>query len=134
MVGDPLRLNQILLNISNNAVKFTENGEVVLDIKPIELDSESTLLQLTVKDTGIGMTEEQLSHLFNAFTQADTSTTRKYGGTGLGLAITQNLIDMMGGNCFCLRVNMEKEHLLYCRYHLVWQKYKPLTQRLFQKF
>lgn len=97
-VGDPKRLNQMLLNLCNNAIKFTSDGEVLLEISLEETLSESVRVQFSVKDTGIGMTEEQLGSLFQAFTQADTATTRKYGGTGLGLTITKQLVEMMNGH------------------------------------
>ncbi len=97
ITGDPLRLKQILVNLAGNAAKFTEKGEVVMTCDIAERDEQSILLQFSVKDTGIGMTEEQQSKLFQAFSQADTSTTRKYGGTGLGLTISKRLAEMMGG-------------------------------------
>ncbi|MBF0357234.1 MAG: response regulator [Magnetococcales bacterium] len=97
LVGDPLRLGQILINLANNAVKFTDHGEVIIITKLIEKDEESIRLQFTIQDTGIGMTPEQQAGLFQAFSQADSSITRKYGGTGLGLTISQRLIEMMGG-------------------------------------
>jgi two-component system sensor histidine kinase/response regulator len=97
LIGDPLRLGQILINLCNNAVKFTETGEIVLNISSIEKSESETTLQFSVQDTGIGLTEEQQSKLFQAFSQADSSTTRKYGGTGLGLTISKKLSEMMGG-------------------------------------
>ncbi len=97
LVGDPLRLNQILVNVGNNAVKFTEQGEIVLTTKIIESSDDKVTLQFSMQDTGIGMTEEQRAKLFQAFSQADTSTTRKYGGTGLGLTISKRLVNMMDG-------------------------------------
>jgi signal transduction histidine kinase/DNA-binding response OmpR family regulator/HPt (histidine-containing phosphotransfer) domain-containing protein/CHASE3 domain sensor protein len=97
LVGDPLRLGQILINLVNNAVKFTERGEVVVTAGVQERISDHVKLKFSVRDTGIGMTAEQLSRLFQAFTQADTSTTRKFGGTGLGLSISKRLVEMMGG-------------------------------------
>ncbi len=97
LLGDPLRLGQILINLVNNAVKFTERGEVVVSIALEELESEQVKLKFSVRDSGIGMTPEQSANLFQAFTQADTSTTRKYGGTGLGLSISKRLVEMMGG-------------------------------------
>jgi PAS domain S-box-containing protein len=97
LVGDPLRLGQILVNLGNNAVKFTERGEVVVQIRTLEQDSDSVRLQFSVRDTGIGMTPEQCGRLFESFSQVDSSTTRKYGGTGLGLAITRRLTGLMGG-------------------------------------
>jgi PAS domain S-box-containing protein len=95
LVGDPLRLGQVLINLSNNAVKFTEHGEVVVACHVIERREESIDLQFSVSDSGIGMTEDQREKLFQAFTQADSSTSRKYGGTGLGLTISKCLLDMM---------------------------------------
>ena len=97
LVGDPLRLGQILINLCNNAVKFTQEGEIVISTKVVEKDEESVTLQFCVRDTGVGLTEEQKGKLFQAFSQADTSTTRKYGGTGLGLTISKRLVNMMGG-------------------------------------
>jgi len=97
LVGDPLRLGQILINLVNNAVKFTEHGEVVVAVDVDERTSDRVKLSFAVQDTGIGMTPEQLSRLFQAFSQADTSTTRKFGGTGLGLSISKRLVEMMGG-------------------------------------
>lgn len=95
--GDPLRLGQVLINLGNNAVKFTDHGEVVIGIDKVSEDAQGTELHFWVKDTGIGMTPEQCGKLFQSFTQADSTTTRKYGGTGLGLAISKNLVQMMNG-------------------------------------
>jgi len=99
LIGDPLRLGQVLTNLGNNAAKFTESGgEIVVRVK-VQSQSETDItLHLSVEDSGIGMTEEQLAKLFQSFSQADTTTTRKYGGTGLGLVISKSLTDMMGGN------------------------------------
>ena len=97
LVGDPLRLGQILTNLTNNAVKFTERGEVVIAVEELERATDIIRLRFTVRDTGIGIPAEQLSQLFQSFTQVDSSTTRKYGGTGLGLAICKRLVEMMGG-------------------------------------
>ena len=95
--GDPLRLGQILINFCNNAVKFTETGEVAVQVRVLEESAECQLVEFSVSDTGIGMTEAQIERLFQAFEQADASTTRKYGGTGLGLAISKQLTELMGG-------------------------------------
>ena len=97
LVGDPLRLSQILINLTNNAMKFTEQGEVVIAIEVLESAKKQVTLQFSIRDTGIGMTAEQIKRLFHSFSQADGSTTRKYGGTGLGLAICKRLCELMGG-------------------------------------
>ena len=97
LIGDPLRLGQILINLVNNAVKFTEQGEVVVSVALEERVPDRVKLKVSVRDSGIGMTPEQTARLFQAFSQADTSTTRKYGGTGLGLSISKRLVEMMGG-------------------------------------
>jgi two-component system, sensor histidine kinase and response regulator len=97
LVGDPLRLGQILINLVNNAVKFTDRGEVVVSVTVEEQLSDRIKLKFSVRDSGIGMTPEQTGRLFQAFSQADTSTTRKYGGTGLGLSISKRLVEMTGG-------------------------------------
>ncbi len=98
LVGDPLRLGQILINLVSNAVKFTEKGEIVLTIALLEKVLGRVNLKFSVRDTGVGMTPQQSARLFQAFSQADSSTTRVYGGTGLGLSISKRLIEMMGGN------------------------------------
>ena len=97
LMGDPLRLSQIFTNLINNATKFTEKGDITLSVKLQQQTNNMVKLYICVKDTGIGMTQEQVSRLFNAFTQADGSTTRKYGGTGLGLVISKSLVELMGG-------------------------------------
>ena len=97
LIGDALRLGQVLTNLGHNAVKFTERGEVVVKVRALEREDKRVTLQFSVRDTGIGMTPEQMQHLFQQFSQADSSTTRRYGGTGLGLAISRHLVDMMGG-------------------------------------
>jgi len=96
--GDPLRLGQILINFCNNAVKFTEQGEIVVRARVEEQDDRGQLIRFAVSDTGIGLTEEQMGRLFQAFEQADASTTRQHGGTGLGLAISKKLAQLMGGD------------------------------------
>jgi PAS domain S-box-containing protein len=97
LIGDPLRLGQILINLTNNAVKFTEKGEIVVQIELLERVQDEAILSFSVRDTGIGMTPEQQAKLFQSFSQADTSTTRKYGGTGLGLSISKQLVELMHG-------------------------------------
>ncbi|MCF8348309.1 MAG: PAS domain S-box protein, partial [Bacteroidales bacterium] len=98
LIGDPLRLGQVITNLCTNAVKFTEEGEVVVNISAQNPTGKQVTLKVEVKDTGIGMSAEQQKKLFKAFSQADTSTTRKYGGTGLGLTISQNLVKLMNGS------------------------------------
>jgi signal transduction histidine kinase/DNA-binding response OmpR family regulator/HPt (histidine-containing phosphotransfer) domain-containing protein len=106
LIGDPLRLGQVLINLIGNAVKFTEYGEITLGIHTVECcdqlsgpaaDGSEIWLRFDITDTGVGLTEEQCAKLFSAFSQADTSTTRKYGGTGLGLTICKRLVELMGG-------------------------------------
>ena len=115
LIGDPLRLGQILLNLTGNAVKFTESGQIAVRVEqaPKEHGNKeqkegafnNTMLRFTVSDTGIGMTPEQAGRLFQAFSQADGSTTRKYGGTGLGLTISKRLVEIMGG-----AIHVKSEH------------------------
>jgi PAS domain S-box-containing protein len=95
--GDSLRLGQVLINLSNNAVKFTTKGSVTIETSLIEETLDRLTLQFAVRDTGIGLTKEQIGKLFQSFSQADTSTTRKFGGTGLGLTISKRLVEMMNG-------------------------------------
>ncbi|MGE0256147.1 MAG: response regulator [Alphaproteobacteria bacterium] len=103
LLGDPLRLGQVLLNLVTNAIKFTEKGHVHVAIRG-ERDGDGLRLRASVSDTGIGMSAEQMTRLFQSFSQVDGSTTRKYGGTGLGLAISQHLVELMGGQ---IRVESE---------------------------
>lgn len=99
LLGDPLKLNQILVNILGNAVKFTKNGGIHLKVTETDSDTEGTVnVFFSVKDTGIGISEENIGKIFNSFEQADADTARKYGGTGLGLAICSNLVRLLGGN------------------------------------
>jgi PAS domain S-box-containing protein len=97
MRGDPVRLRQILTNLLGNAIKFTDQGEIVVRVAPMEEVEETMLLRFEVRDTGIGIAPEHQTHIFASFAQADGSTSRKYGGTGLGLAIAKQLAEMMGG-------------------------------------
>jgi len=96
-LGDPTKLRQVLVNLLSNAVKFTESGTIRLQASVKEMGKKTVTIYVEVKDTGIGMTEEQVKKLFTHFTQAESGTTRKYGGTGLGLAISKNILDLMGG-------------------------------------
>ena len=104
LLGDPVRIKQILINIINNAVKFTDEGVVSVDVDCIEKTNKNVRVLFAIRDTGIGISSEQAENLFSPFIQADTSTTRKYGGTGLGLSICKKLIDLMHGS---IRVESE---------------------------
>ena len=98
LVGDALRVEQILINLVGNAVKFTTEGEVVLAIRAVAEDADSVTVEFSVRDTGIGIADAEQEHIFDAISQGDTSTSRKYGGTGLGLAICRRMVDLMGGS------------------------------------
>ncbi|KAA3607800.1 MAG: response regulator [Planctomycetota bacterium] len=95
--GDPLRVKQVILNLASNAVKFTEEGEVVLKLESLSLEEEEVQIRVSVRDTGIGIPTEKQGSVFERFSQADGTTTRKYGGTGLGLAISKKMVKLMGG-------------------------------------
>lgn len=121
LVGDPLRLGQILINLGNNAVKFTEQGEIVVGAESRSEDGDRLEMHFWVRDTGIGMSAEQCERVFHSFSQADSSTTRKYGGTGLGLAISRRLAELMGGriwvesepgkgSCFHFTTMLSRQH------------------------
>ena len=97
LVGDPLRLGQVLINLVNNALKFTESGEIVVSTEVVSQNEDQVRLKFSVSDTGIGLSQDKIDKLFEAFSQADTSTTRKFGGTGLGLTISKRLVEMMKG-------------------------------------
>ncbi len=97
LVGDPLRLGQVLINLAGNAIKFTEKGEVLVRVELEKESDDQVTLRFTIKDTGIGMSKKEIDNLFRPFTQADSSITRRFGGTGLGLTISKRLVEMMGG-------------------------------------
>jgi PAS domain S-box-containing protein len=97
VIGDPLRLSQVLVNLTNNAIKFTEEGEILISIDTSDSQGDQIEMVFCVKDTGVGIESENINRLFESFTQADGSTTRKFGGTGLGLAISKHLVELMGG-------------------------------------
>jgi signal transduction histidine kinase/CheY-like chemotaxis protein len=98
LLGDPVRIQQIILNLANNAVKFTHKGEVCISVKALEVNESTANIRIEVRDTGIGISKENQKKLFKSFSQADASTTRKFGGTGLGLAISKKLVEQMGGS------------------------------------
>ncbi|WP_354623203.1 ATP-binding protein [Psychromonas sp. MME2] len=116
LYGDRFRIHQALLNLLNNAIKFTNSGHVILSLKQLKRKEQPLRIQFSVQDTGIGITDEQLKRLFRPFAQADSSTTRRFGGTGLGLTISQNLITLMG-EIYGLIVNLIQvaPSLLTCR-------------------
>lgn len=113
LVGDPLRLEQVLVNLMGNATKFTEQGEIELRVTVQSLSDESADLLFSVRDTGIGLSEEQRQRLFQPFSQADDSTTRKYGGTGLGLAICKQIVELMGGEIAVESVEHEGSNFFF---------------------
>ncbi|MBF0589584.1 MAG: response regulator [Magnetococcales bacterium] len=117
--GDALRLEQVLMNLMSNAIKFTDFGEVEVSVRQVDLNGHETTLEFMIRDTGIGMSQEQIDKLFQSFVQADSSTTRKFGGTGLGLSISKRLVEMMNGrihvqsasgegSCFYFTVRMNR--------------------------
>ena len=101
LIGDPHRLSQIILNLLSNAIKFTEHGEILLETSLLTRQSDRVRLKFSVHDSGIGISSENIEKLFQPFTQADGSTTRRFGGTGLGLSISKQLVDMLGGEIWC---------------------------------
>ena len=138
--GDDLRLGQVLTNLLSNAVKFTEHGHVTLRVRFLAWQADAATLQIEVEDTGIGMSAEQMSQLFSEFTQADGSTTRRYGGTGLGLSITRRLIHLMAGDievdskpgrgsCFRITLPVEPARLLGGTLHRDRHRVTSLDER-----
>ena len=107
MVGDAMRLQQVLINLGGNAIKFTQQGEVVVQFKVLEQSAQHTLLRIAVRDTGIGIAPENLHHIFEGFMQAEASTTRRFGGTGLGLSICRRLVRLMGSD---LQIESRLDH------------------------
>lgn len=126
LIGDPLRLSQVLINLAGNAVKFTQHGEVIVRVARARETSEEVVLRFSVIDTGIGMTQQEIDKLFHPFTQADSSTTRKFGGTGLGLTISKRLVEMMGG-----RIWVESNPGFGSRFIFVARFQKPEKQSNF---
>jgi K+-sensing histidine kinase KdpD len=116
LIGDPQRLGQVLFNLLTNAIKFTPKGEITLGVERVSASKTAVVLRFQIRDTGIGMSKEQMSILFSPFTQADTSRTRNYGGTGLGLSLCKRLINMMGGE-----VGVESEPSLGSVFHFTAQ-------------
>ena len=121
LLGDPYRLNQVLLNLLNNAIKFTERGSVTLSTRIVDESDDSLTLEFAVTDTGVGISEDKLDYIFEGFTQAYSSTTRKYGGTGLGLSICRNLVQMQGGRIW---VESEESEGSTFKFELTYPKYK----------
>lgn len=101
LIGDPTRIRQVITNLTGNAIKFTQEGKVSIDVNCVKKDNEKAVMRVAVNDTGIGIPEENRLHIFEKFSQADVSTTRKFGGTGLGLAICKQLIEIMDGTIGC---------------------------------
>lgn len=131
LIGDPYRINQIFINLTNNAIKFTDEGEAVIHVKLVsKTDTKATLL-FSVKDTGIGIPEDKMGSIFESFTQAQTDTTRLFGGTGLGLPITKRLIEMQGGE-----IKVKSTHLVGSEFYfeldfdLAVEEVKKETQAL----
>jgi two-component system sensor histidine kinase/response regulator len=130
LVGDPHRLSQVLVNLLGNSVKFTEAGEVELRATLSEKTGEKVKLRFSVRDTGIGMTAEQSSKLFQPFTQADSSTTRKYGGTGLGLSIVRRLIEMMSGQIWVESEPGKGTTFIFTAWFGLGSKIKPISRSI----
>jgi len=136
LIGDPLRLGQVLLNLVNNAIKFTEKGEILLSVEVVKdkncsnRSHDGICLQFSVHDTGIGIREEDISKLFHSFTQADNSTTRKFGGTGLGLSICKQLIHLMGGDIHAESIYGKGSTFIFSAYFSVETEQQSLPHLL----
>lgn len=129
LVGDPLRLNQVLVNLVSNAIKFTDNGEIVVAVTLLDMNADEVYLRLSVTDTGIGMDEAQRARLFDAFTQADSSTTRRYGGTGLGLAISQRIVKLMNQHGLGVTSSVGQGSTFFLELRLAIQQTQDLSNR-----
>jgi two-component system sensor histidine kinase BarA len=127
--GDPVRLSQIVSNLVNNALKFTERGHVFVDVECSRTDEEVCVLQFCVSDTGIGIPAEKLADVFQAFTQADSSTTRRFGGTGLGLSISQRLVHAMGGRIWAESAPGRGSRFLFTLEARVLQRHLPARRQ-----
>ena len=123
VVGDVMRLQQVLINLSSNAIKFTQHGQVVVRVKRMSSNGSDHLLKFSVKDSGIGISPEQQQHIFESFSQAEASTSRRFGGTGLGLSISKRLVELMGGE-LCLDSQLDYGSTFYFTLNL------PVTQEL----
>jgi PAS domain S-box-containing protein len=130
LIGDPLRLGQVLINLGNNAVKFTDKGEIIVGAEMVNQVENEVELHFWVHDSGIGMTPEQLGKMFQSFSQADASTTRKYGGTGLGLAISKSLVEAMDGKIW-VESDYGKGSTFHFHVKLGLQK-EPMARRMFR--
>ncbi len=134
LVGDPLRLGQIMVNLCNNAIKFTDKGEVELAFHCLSSTDDELVLHFSVRDTGIGMTPDVVQRLFQKFTQADQTTTRRFGGTGLGLAISKHLAEMMGGRLWIEESSPGKGTTVCCTVRLqIAREARPDPRRLVEQ-
>lgn len=123
LLGDPLRLSQVLNNLASNAVKFTDSGEIFICAQLVEKNANQVTLRFTVKDTGIGLSQDQIGKLFNVFTQADESTTRRFGGTGLGLAICKQMVELMGGKIWIDSIPGQGSSFIFtCNFEIVTEQ------------